>query len=246
MRTTAESANRGSEGSGRILDIYLLSGVATMPGFFLSLEQALLARCREEGWDAAIYRMDPYGDHTRRVWRQVPEVYGDFSFRSGVHGPRAEAVVHAIQSSYRGGGLLLIGHSGGGVAAYLAAAKLLDAGAAPDCRIIQIGSPRVRISPELQAAVTHLAAADNTGKRKDPITRLGSWGGPVRGRGGLWTWNQLKHAPQDRLVVPLIGGHADYFRSRPPYIHRDESSNLDRTLGAFWPGVKDYMGLRWR
>jgi hypothetical protein len=35
--------------------------------------------------------------------------------------------------------------------------------------------------------------------------------------------------------VPIVGGHADYFRGHPPYVQPETgAANLDLTLGAFW------------
>ncbi|UUZ97829.1 hypothetical protein LJK87_26065 [Paenibacillus sp. P25] len=47
------------------------------------------------------------------------------------------------------------------------------------------------------------------------------------------------HAPSRIEPVPILGGHADYFREAAPFVHPDGRSNLDRTAAA----VRNWLAL---
>lgn len=143
---------------------------------------------------------------------------------------------------------VLIGHSGGGVAALHAACLLRRREDGKPPYVIMIGSPKCRIPGELRDSVLYLFA----GGRKhqgalplrgseaawrhrpaDPIARLGTFGGWERtARYGLPVWRSDKHAPSERRPVPIVGGHADYFRGRPPFVSEEGATNLARIVEA--------------
>ncbi|EXX90078.1 hypothetical protein CH50_00245 [Paenibacillus darwinianus] len=57
------------------IDIYLLAGIKTWPGFFEPLMSRLAELCREEEWrDSTVRIVYPYGDYRRGLLRQVREV----------------------------------------------------------------------------------------------------------------------------------------------------------------------------
>ncbi|QJD83823.1 hypothetical protein [Cohnella herbarum] len=145
---------------------------------------------------------------------------------------------------------LLIGHSGGGVAAIHAAYLLMKSESRSNCLVVMIGSPKCRIPQELRPSVLSISAAgtrkranDAEGKSPDLVSRLGTHGGWMRTRhneinnhsafrNGFPAWHKHKHAPAAMRTVPIIGGHADYFRDSSSYVNSSGSSNLDITLDA--------------
>lgn len=236
-------ANRRNTAKGERMRIVLLAGIATAPQFFGRCCEKVGAIARQAGWLVSVDAIYPYGDHSRSVWRQVREVSGDLPHRLSLARIGGRAAADHIRRTYDGERLVLIGHSGGGAAAYQAVRILhkeqrlsLD-----NCRIIQIGSPKVPIAPELRRHVYYIHAVDRAGKAKDPITRLGSWGGWSAGRFRLPGWNASKYAPEHIEGIELLGGHADYLRHDQPFIDEQQQSNLEKTLGRVWQWVQQSL-----
>jgi len=217
--------------------IYLIAGVASTPHIFDECKRELKQRFLDAGRDPVIRELLPYGDHTQSIFRQVLEVGRDLSRLGAAYRPGGRAVAEQVSRLSAGHPVLLIGHSGGGVAAYQAAISLSAEGIIPDCRIIQVGSPRMPIRSDFRRKVSYFRAVDENGKLKDPITRLGSWGGWSRSRLGVLYWNRLKHAPGHIGTITVLGGHPHYFRSKEPYWHPQRGSNLSLTLDRIWERV---------
>lgn len=211
------------------IDFYLLAGVATWPSFFRGLQEYLTEMSREEGWgDSEVNVLYPYGNHTRPLLAQLRDVGRDMMRRLGTEAsgglpprtfagaaavPAASAsAVESIQHRSEGRVVVLIGHSGGGVAAYHAARLLLANKSVRECRVVQIGSPKVRIHPALRDKTAYFYAVDSRGRRSDPITRLGTWGGFRRSAAGMPVWDPRRWAPGHIAAVVIDGGHPDYFR----------------------------------
>jgi hypothetical protein len=214
-------------------DIYLLAGVATRPGFFTDCERRLTELCSEQGWaGSGIHILYPYGDYSRSLARQIHEVRRDLLRRRKRY-IGGTAAAGEVRTAASGRQIVLIGHSGGGVAAYHAGRLLLEEGVVPDCRIVQIGSPRVRIAEEHRDKVSYFYAVNGEGKRNDRVTRLGSWGGFRRSSYGVPVWDSYRYAPGHIDAIPVVGGHADYFRGCAPFVHEDVT-NLQRTIGSVW------------
>lgn len=213
-------------------DIYLLAGVGSTPGIFSDCKRELEQRFGQSGRQPVIRELFPYGDHTQKLYRQLLEVRGDLSRLRGAGQFGGRAAAQQVMRLSVGRPVLFIGHSGGGVAAYRAAAMLHREDVIPDFRVIQVGSPRVTIQPDYRDKVSYYIAVDEKGKVKDPITRLGSWGGWSRNRLGLWSWNKLKYAPGHIGTITVLGGHPHYFRNREPFVHPELGSNLVRTLNT--------------
>ncbi|RKN85264.1 hypothetical protein [Paenibacillus ginsengarvi] len=223
--------------------VFAAAGVYTSPDFMQGVLKRIVSMLeRQKGLRVAhAALLFPYGDWGSPLLRQIREVRRDMALRGSGRFERSvggSAIIRAIGDCTGADRLLFIGHSGGGVASVHAAMTLLrQAGSEgeggswkPDIRIAQIGCPRCSIPPEMQARVRYLYAAGRSeGSSKDPICRLGSWGGWDR-NGPLVVprWNPLKHAPQKRIAIPVIGGHPDYFRDHAPYIDELGRSNLDR------------------
>lgn len=145
--------------------------------------------------------------------------------------------------------IVLVGHSAGGVAAVHVAGLLLARGGGRPVPVVMIGSPKCRIPEPLRDSVYYVqsvpaeetaAAASRAGwwrtrgGTSDPVCRIGSFGGWSRGRLPL-PWRGDRHAPAARATVPVVGGHADYFRARPPYVHASGRTNLEETLSVVLP-----------
>lgn len=218
-------------------DVYLLAGIASTPGVFHACKRELEERFRREGRIPRIRELFPYGDHTQKVWRQLLEVGADWvrlqgKWRSG--GRKAAAEIRGRSS---GRPVLLIGHSGGGVAAYHAAVRLMDEQAVPDFRVVQVGCPKVPIRPAYREKVSYFTAVDERGKLRDPVTLLGSWSGwNVRER-GIRLWDRQKYAPGFIGRITMLGGHEHYFRNDDAYVHPVRGANLTLTLDGIWERV---------
>ncbi|MBP1155909.1 MULTISPECIES: hypothetical protein [unclassified Paenibacillus] len=174
----------------------------------------------------------PYGDWNRKTAAQIVEIIHDTGlgpnrYSRSIGGRRAAA---GLSNGFAASGVIrvFIGHSGGGVAAAHASRILLqDNVHDPRHYIVQIGSPKCALIPEDRTQALYIRFGEH-GRRTDPVTRMGSWGGWEKaGRG--WRWNSEKYAPAYRVSLSLIGGHADYFRRNDPFVSEDGKSNLDKT-----------------
>lgn len=215
------------------LKVYLLAGVATSINYFEGSLHVWEQQFAAAGWPVQLQTIYPYGDSSRKLWKQVREVYGDLSNRAGAGRAGGKYAFGRITSEFNGGPILLVGHSGGGAAAYQAARMLQAARIADSFRVVQIGSPKAPILPEHRAQVSYFHAVDDNGKAKDPISRLGSWGGWKLGRAGVPVWDRMKYAPGFVGTIPVVGGHADYFRDSESFVRpASQETNLRQTLSS--------------
>lgn len=215
------------------LSVYILAGVATAPSFMEDFRETLTAFLREEtGMDIRSGLLFPYGDWSRALRPQLREIRHDMRLRvtepaCSVGGRKTAEQLQDAREDV----MLLIGHSGGGIAALHAAQLLSEGRPGTAFFIVQIGSPKYAVPASLRQNVLYLYAAGQRGRGKDPVCRLGSWGGWERSRWGLPKWNRLMHAPARTVGIPILGGHADYFRT----MKHDSSeglSNLDRMVNV--------------
>ncbi|MFD0588900.1 hypothetical protein ACFQZE_12935 [Paenibacillus sp. GCM10027627] len=223
------------------LQVYLLAGVKTTTCSFNACKARLEEQLSSEGIDPIIQVLFPYGDSSRSLVRQVLEVKSDLSnrMRSGkIGGKKAWTQIKQTILPER---MLLIGHSGGGAAAYQAAKLMEEEGVARDFRVVQVGSPRTPIHPRLQGRVSYFHSIDNMGKMNDPISRIGSWGGWSRTGRSLPRWNSYKYAPGYVEGIPTVGGHADYFRNTEPFFDLESVCNLDKTIGRMRAWLKGWL-----
>ncbi|OXM85613.1 hypothetical protein [Paenibacillus rigui] len=218
--------------SNETIALFTLAGIATAPGFLDTIRDELSFLLRARGYTVEADSLYPYGDWSRRLVPQLYEIFRDlidvherFLNSIGVRATR-ERIFHAAAQSDH---VLLVGHSGGGLTAVQLAGQMIKAGFAPPL-VIQIGSPRCPIRRELQDRVLFLSAEGLETKRKDPVARLGHWRGWRRGPWKFPQWKRNANAPGTQVVIPLIGGHPDYFRSYAPYVDEEGDSNLHRTL----------------
>lgn len=221
--------------NNRVL-LYLMAGVRTAPSFMQPLYEELTRRFREAaGWEPAGGLLLPYGDWSRRLAPQVLEVWRDARL-SVWHTSRTiggRPVEERVLADWSGEALLLVGHSGGGVAAVHAATRLLERHPAMRCAVVQIGSPRCPVPPALQPMTAWCYAVGQDGRVKDPICRLGSW------RSGLFGgWPPRQYRPGSLFPLRIRGGHPDYFRTH--LADADGRSNLNLTMEAVWGFIRGH------
>jgi len=221
-------------------DIYLFAGVATGPSMFIACKEELERRLQlaDQEQELVIGELFPYGYHTENLISQVLHVHRDMMWRQAKSGSGVAAAADLIRKQSADRPVLLIGHSGGGIAAYRVAAELVEAQAITDCRVVQVGSPKVAIDIQLRDKVSYLVAVNEEGRPVDRISRLGTWGGWSLSRTGFPYWNKRKYAPGTVDTITLLGGHPHYFSSRAPHIHPDRGSNLSVTLDTIWRGLR--------
>lgn len=225
------------------LKIFLLAGVKTSPSAFHALEHALVNNLQQKGITPDIELLFPYGDAERSLMRQLYEVRADLSRKAKLAGYGGRKVWERINSSCEVPKLLLIGHSGGGVAAYQIARKLHEDQLPIDSKVVQIGSPKTRIIPQLKERVGYIHSIDNDGKVKDPISRLGSWGGwsYITPEIPLPHWDSQKYAPGYIEGIRTLGGHADYFRQSEQFSDEHRACNLDKTMSSLNAYLKEWL-----
>ncbi|ULL14104.1 hypothetical protein DVH26_06385 [Paenibacillus sp. H1-7] len=215
--------------------IFTLAGLATAQGFMDVFRDELSRQLHSRGLavsaSASLY---PYGDWSRRAAYQLLEIARDLTdihekvWRSVGAGAAREQIMQAAQAGHT---VLLIGHSGGGVTAVQIARQLISAGhKAP--LVVQIGSPKCPVPVVWKDRVLYLSLVGEDGRRSDPVTRFGRWGGWVSGRSRVALWKRNAYAPGAIIGLPLIGSHPDYFRMQPPYVNEEGRSNMNQTVGA--------------
>ncbi|WP_424767946.1 lipase family protein [Paenibacillus sp. sgz302251] len=222
------------------LSIYLLAGVATSNSIFTECKIKLEKLFRESGVEPTVHVIFPYGDASRSLVKQVLEVRSDLSNRMRAGRIGGKHALDKIKQTLTGDRMLLIGHSGGGAAAYQAAKMLYEKEEAEDFRIVQVGSPRTPIEPKLQERVCYFYSIDSSGKLNDPISRIGTWGGWIRSGNMMPRWNRMKYAPGYVEGIPMVGGHADYFRHTEPYKDQEAICNLDKTVNRMRQWLKGW------
>ncbi|MFC5471780.1 hypothetical protein ACFPPD_24175 [Cohnella suwonensis] len=220
--------SNGNADDNRKYEIYMLAGFATAPRFMERMGAALRERLERDG--ARVERTEalfPYGDWSRGKLPQLREIVADMRL-----GEKAERLTRSVGGRIAADAIrergavsdpattLLLGHSGGGVAAVHAAQLLLDRRERSRCLAVMIGSPKCRIPSALRPYVLSISAAGRSRRPADFVPWFGSHG-----------WRG-KHGPASRAEVPIVGGHADYFREAAPYVDAEGASNLERTLGA--------------
>jgi hypothetical protein len=216
------------------VELYILAGVATSENFMDDFRHEMVRRYEQAGFEVLSSMLFPYGDSNRSILKQVLEISYDLlpRLRRNSSYIRGQIVADYIMKSHSGGKIVIVGHSSGGVAGVHAANKL-DRNLYPDVRVIQIGSPKCAVSKENCQTTLYLRAVNSIGKSTDPITRLGSWGGWVR-KGAIAHWHARLKAPSSIVSIPIVGGHADYFRTREPFVNESGKSNLEITTDVLW------------
>lgn len=235
-------------------DLYLIAGFHTSENFMEEFRLTLHGRLERAGVSVLSKLLFPYGDWSRRAVSQLLEIQRDMRLGPGdlersIGGRKVLEEMERDRDGADGPRLpILIGHSGGGVAALHASGLLLKRRGGKPCPVVMIGSPKCRIPEALLGSVLYIHAAGRRareGRRPisaDPVTRLGSFGGwHPPGKRGWRVWQRDKHAPERIVSVPILGGHADYFRSHAPFTDEEGRSNLDRINEAVWAWLIEYQ-----
>jgi hypothetical protein len=222
------------QNTGNKVALYILAGVATSENFLDGLKHELVRRYGHAGIHVHSSMLFPYGDWNRGLLKQVMEICYDLFPRFGRNSSyyRGQMVANHIKDTYNSGRIVIIGHSSGGVIG-IHAANRLALEQYPDVRVVQIGSPKCAVPIHIQKTSLYIRAMNHLGKLSDPITRIGSWGGWER-KGAIAQWNNCLRAPASIITIPLIGGHADYFRTREPFVDESGKSNLEKTTEIIW------------
>lgn len=223
------------------MSIYLLAGVATSNSIFTECKVKLEKLFQLDGIDPVVHVIFPYGDASRNLVRQVLEVKSDLSNRLRAGRVGGQHALSKIKQTLTNDRILLIGHSGGGAAAYQAAKMLYEQDKVEDFRIVQVGSPRTPIDPKLQNRVSYFHSIDRSGKPNDPISRIGTWGGWSKNGYSVPRWNRMKYAPGYVEGIPTVGGHADYFRHTEDYADQEAVCNLDKTIDRVRGWLKGWV-----
>lgn len=215
--------------------IVLMPGMATAPRFMDAIGEALADRLKAHGDDRpSVQTVFPYGDWGRHLVLQLREISVDLGLSPGcaersIGARRIRAELQELTTLEE---VLIVGHSGGGVAGLHVSRWLRKEFPHLRLRNVLVGSPKCRVLPDEQHAVLAIRASSLDGRTVDPVGRLGSWGGWERTLLGLVRWNRWKFAPQTRIELPIVGGHPDYFRGYAPYVDETGMSNLEKTAGC--------------
>ncbi|WEK53690.1 MAG: hypothetical protein P0Y55_14040 [Candidatus Cohnella colombiensis] len=228
------------------VDLYLAAGVLSSPHFLeqfrVKLHRAMVSHV--DIGEIHSQLVFPYGDWSVPLKTQLSEVSRDLHIHEGryarsIGGTRLLAMIDQSRELRELATLtILIGHSAGGIASLHAAKLLLEREGKHNCFVVMIGSPKCRIPEGLSDNVFYLFAEGGhtvNGRKRtlrlaDPITRLGTFGGWHSGRMRFPLWNNKLHAPLHKRGLPIIGGHADYFRNESPYLNELGISNLTLTI----------------
>ncbi|MEO3946146.1 thioesterase domain-containing protein [Gorillibacterium sp. CAU 1737] len=167
------------------------------------------------GWMDDVPLKQFYRFLARQALRVSHDMYVRYTRNRGGH--RAFREIRKDYEEAGGGPIVLIGHSGGGVAAYKTAKLLTDRGYTVEA-VIHIGTPTHSIADDWQDRVWTLRKAGRIG---DGITW---WGRPCIG------------APRQSAVVAIRGGHTDYFRT--DRTDAEGRSNLTLVMDKVWGWLK--------
>jgi hypothetical protein len=216
------------------VSLYVLAGVATSLNFMEDFVEEMERRFEQAGYEVHTCMLFPYGDWDRSIVKQILEIGSDLLPKLGRKPSytRGQRVANHIMETHKGGKIVILGHSSGGVTG-IHAANMLDREQFQDVNMVQIGSPKCPVSLRDRASTLFVSAVNVKGKSTDPITWLGSWGGWERS-GAITRWNRQLAAPASIISVSLVGGHADYFRNRCPYMDENGTSNLEKTAACIW------------
>ncbi|WP_127580225.1 hypothetical protein [Paenibacillus koleovorans] len=214
---------RASESS---VSVYFAAGISMMrtSKMFHDAMNDIERRYREKGLQTVRFgcfypygTMDevPLSKQRRFIAKQVLTVGMDI-YRQAAHTIGGQTLFQDIRKAYdpvNGGGIVLIGHSGGGIASYKAA-QLLNRIGYPVRRVFMIGSPEIPICRDCRDKVL---AVEHSGRWGDWISRCAfHWFRPAK----------------IRVRLPIRGGHPHYFCSKS----KDENNvtNMQKMTDFLW------------
>ncbi|WNQ12143.1 hypothetical protein MJA45_03585 [Paenibacillus aurantius] len=235
--SAASEGNVGAEKTGdavrtaeKAVSVYFLSGIGTWESgrMFAGAMRDIMERYRSEGY-AFVHVRDlyPYGSmdgvHSKRFYRhlakQALKVSRDMYVRyeRNIGGRLAYEKIKADYDQYGSGDIILIGHSGGGIAAYNTAQLLSDDGYRV-ARVILVGAPEQWIHKDWHNRVHALRKAG----------RIGDW--------VTWLGKPCFGAPKVSDEVNIVGGHTDYFRWDK--VDDNGVSNLQKVMDRIWQWLR--------
>ncbi|WP_080838058.1 hypothetical protein [Cohnella massiliensis] len=235
----------------REVRLYLLAGLRTAPLFMEGFRVALHGRLEASGRSVRSRLLFPYGDWSRAVVPQLWEIRRDIG--AGARRPERSIGGRRVLDLLLGEGreqgtrTLLVGHSAGGLAGLQAAQRLQALEGGEPSPVVMIGSPRCRIPEAMLPYVLYMYAAGaeapsgGSFRPADRVSRLGSFGGWTARPRRLPSWTADKFAPAHSRALPIVGGHADYFRERPPFVGPSGRSNLELTLETAWSWLETVL-----
>ncbi|MFD0872180.1 Uncharacterised protein [Chlamydia abortus] len=213
----------------RSVNVYFIAGIGTwFSGNMFAPAMQLLADKFREGGCSRIHSTAfyPYGtmDHLPRsriritMLRQAIQVICDM-YRRPDRSPAIVGLTRDIRKDYGRSGegdIVLVGHSGGGIAAY-GAARLLSGQGYSVPHVVQVGSPECHIVPEWRERVYRL--------RQPGWKDWATW----------WRLSLFSH-PLRRDTVSIEKGHPYYFC--PDTKDKDGVSNLSKVIDKIWEGLR--------
>lgn len=215
-----------SKTDGASLSVYFAAGIsiAREKDVFRDAMQDIERRCHCAGINRVrIHTFYPYGctdnvqipRRKRFVIGQAASVFTDMLKKPAktIGGRSLYSDIRTDYDAAGGGKIVLIGHSGGGVASYKAGLLLEEAGY-PVTEIIMVGSPELPIRKCFRDRVYALENSDRWG---DLVCRCG--------------FNLFK-PPRDKVRLPIVSGHPFYFCNQT----KDENnvSNMSKVLDTIW------------
>jgi hypothetical protein len=222
--------------------LHTLAGFATSPNFLSEFQSRLADRIQlETGLTVAPRMLYPYGDWTRNKVSQAWLIRRDLRLSPDryMRSIGGQYVLKALQHEDNGAVkpcVILIGHSGGGVAALHGAKLYFDSSPESRSIVIQMGAPKCPVPLSLRECVAYYYITRPKENYRDPITKLGTWGGWGRRHRGWPSWNSFCYSPGHIEGLPLAGGHPDYYRS---YLALEGGkSNLEVSIDAVWSYLK--------
>ncbi|MDF2670818.1 MAG: hypothetical protein K0R67_3124 [Paenibacillus sp.] len=204
------------------VSVYFAAGISVhrRNDMFRDAMQHVEQRCMKDGMSSVRTNcFYPYGTideipasrQIRFVAKQAVTVGLDI-YRQASNTVGGQALYNDIQQFYdpkEDGDIVLIGHSGGGIASYKAAQLLNDSGY-PIMRVFMVGAPEIPICASCQDKVL-------------AIEHGGRWGDWISRSAFHWF-----HPAKVRVRLPIRGGHPHYFCSKS----KDENnvSNMEKVM----------------
>lgn len=226
------------------LNIYVIVGLETEASFLEPLISTLKSRFEAEGTYVVVRTLNPYGPskniikqliHKRNDTQLYPE-----NVEQSIGGRKVQQDVLMLGAKAP---IILIGYGVGAVAAYHGA-ELLERH--NDCNIkfiVQIGSPKVAISPQFRKRVGFITP-NKRGIHNDPLLWNGTWSHSKytftshRYPGLLYNASEKgrrAYAPGNVSQVDITGQPMNYFSTTTGI---GAVSNLARTMNIIWSWVR--------
>ena len=186
-------------------------------GLFITLMDNIWEQLTSEGHTVSFNVLYPYGTEDSNMLKQLASVRFAMSSNQAKGNEVAQTIINTYNDENY---VILIGHSGGGVAAYKAMEVLTDKNFYVS-QTIMVGSPRMQIRQDIADRVGYVKAKD------DIVSNfVGNWGtfGP---------WGSKKpgkyYVINDLNVEDNYGGHMDYFKP---------NENISKLMNAIYPWIK--------